>query len=82
MKLPGFKKPVHTILAGLVGLLLCALLVYVIEYALEAPNAPTLFYQQFVWTGGALLLFVLSLITLFRGISWAIQERRAERFDR
>jgi len=82
MKLAWFKKPTLYILAGLVGLALCALFLYIAQYTLEAPDPSTLSYRQSQWFFGALLWFILAVAALARGVWGIIRERRARQLDK
>lgn len=82
MKRRWFNRPRHFIVAGLIGLALCAVLLYIIEHGLTAPNPATLYYRQSIVLFAALILFGLSVLSLARGIWWGIAEGRAGQDDR
>ena len=82
LKLAWFKKPRLYVLAGLVGLVLCALLVYIAEYKLAAPNESTLLYRQSQWVFSALILSILSIAALGWGVWGIVQERRAKQLGK
>ena len=82
MRLAWFKKPRLYILVGLVGLVICALLVYIAEYRLDAPDESTLLYRQSQWVFGALILSILSIAALGWGVWGIVQERRAKQLGK
>jgi hypothetical protein len=73
-KTPFFKNPIHFLFIGLSGLILCALLLLYIEFGMQAPNESTLFYQQSKALPGVVILFVVSVVCLFR---WAQLKKQA-----
>jgi hypothetical protein len=77
MKKLDLNRPNILILAGCIGLILCLVLLFAIEFVLEAPDASTLYYRQSRWTLGFFILIPLSIYALARGITWRIQEKRA-----
>jgi hypothetical protein len=77
MKKPDFNRPNMLILAGCIGLILCVVLLFAIEFALDAPDASILYYRQSRWALGLFVFVPLSIYALVRGITWRSQEKRA-----
>jgi len=77
MKKLDLNRPNMLILAGCIGLILCLVLLFAIEFVLEATDASTLYYRQSRWTLGFFILIPLSIYALARGITWRIQAKRA-----
>lgn len=73
------KNPKHFIFGGLAGIVLSALLLYFLEYLLQAPNEATLIYWQMRFAIVAYVLLILSLGAILRGLSLAYHLRRYEK---
>ncbi|PWH15113.1 MAG: hypothetical protein DDG60_06680 [Anaerolineae bacterium] len=63
------------LLTGVVGFVFGALLLYVMENLLSAPNPSTLYYRQMQLLFVALVICVISVI-LFAGGLWGLVSRR------
>lgn len=72
------KDPKKYILSGLGGLILGVLLLYFLEYFLQAPNEATLIRQQMLFAIPAYLLLIFSFGAILRGLSLAYHLRRYE----
>ncbi|MCA9897915.1 MAG: hypothetical protein H6654_12900 [Ardenticatenaceae bacterium] len=65
-------------MSGLGGLILGALLLYFLEYFLQAPNQATLIGRQMLFAIPAYLLLIFSFGALLRGLSLVYHLRRYE----
>lgn len=74
----GFKTPKGYLLTGLAGFGLTALLVYLAEMQISAPNPSTLVYRQSQVFFIAMLVFLVSAAFFLAG-AWGAVRRRFSR---
>jgi hypothetical protein len=70
------NQPTVYITAGIIGLVLSVALALIAEFVVTAPNASTLFYEQSRVLGGAIILFLLSVMVLVRGFNLRAENKR------
>lgn len=73
------KNPKQYIFGGVAGIIFSALLLYFLQYYLQAPNEATLLNWQMRFAIPAYVLLILSFGAILRGLSLAYHLRRYEK---